>query len=51
MSDEPRFLNDVTVELVKHSASDTDVLWAARVSTAGEQSLEEVGKDPSGPRV
>ncbi|MGJ6965313.1 FAD-dependent thymidylate synthase [Streptosporangium sp. G11] len=43
---EARFLDDVTVELVKHSASDTDVLWAARVSTAGEQSLEEVGKDP-----
>ncbi|WP_343952341.1 FAD-dependent thymidylate synthase [Nonomuraea longicatena] len=41
-----RFLDDVTVELVKHSASDTDVLWAARVSTAGEQSLEEVGTDP-----
>ncbi|WP_240796710.1 FAD-dependent thymidylate synthase [Streptomyces sp. RFCAC02] len=36
----------MTVELVKHSASDTDVLWAARVSTAGEQSLEEIGKDP-----
>ncbi|GAA0938857.1 FAD-dependent thymidylate synthase [Nonomuraea longicatena] len=36
----------MTVELVKHSASDTDVLWAARVSTAGEQSLEEVGTDP-----
>ncbi len=43
---EARFLGDVTVELVKHSASDTDVLWAARVSTAGEQSLEEIGKDP-----
>ena len=41
-----RFLDDVTVELVKHSASDNDVLWAARVSTAGEQSLEELGKDP-----
>ncbi|NRQ31163.1 FAD-dependent thymidylate synthase [Nonomuraea sp. NN258] len=41
-----RFLDDVTVELVKHSASDTDVLWAARVSTAGEQSLEELEKDP-----
>ncbi|WP_218038881.1 FAD-dependent thymidylate synthase, partial [Acrocarpospora pleiomorpha] len=38
--------SDVTVELVKHSASDSDVLWAARVSTAGEQSLEEVHKDP-----
>jgi thymidylate synthase (FAD) len=44
---ETRFLDDVTVELVKHSASDSDVLWAARVSTAGEKSLEEVGKDPA----
>ena len=41
-----RFRDDVTVELVKHSASDSDVLWAARVSTAGEQSLEELTKDP-----
>ncbi|MFD2622573.1 FAD-dependent thymidylate synthase [Streptomyces chumphonensis] len=36
----------MTVELVKHSAADTDVLWAARVSTAGEQSLDELDKDP-----
>ncbi|UGY95255.1 FAD-dependent thymidylate synthase [Streptomyces gobiensis] len=36
----------MTVELVKHSAADTDVLWAARVSTAGEQSLDELHKDP-----
>ncbi|GHE44530.1 flavin-dependent thymidylate synthase [Streptosporangium violaceochromogenes] len=43
---QPRFLDDVAVELVKHSASDSDVLWAARVSTAGEQSLEEIHKDP-----
>ncbi|MBQ0984356.1 FAD-dependent thymidylate synthase [Streptomyces sp. F63] len=43
---EPSFRSDVTVELVKHSASDTDVLWAARVSTAGEQSLDELRKDP-----
>ncbi|MEV6790395.1 FAD-dependent thymidylate synthase [Streptomyces sp. NPDC051320] len=42
----PSFRSDVTVELVKHSASDSDVLWAARVSTAGEQSLEELQKDP-----
>ncbi|MFD0889224.1 FAD-dependent thymidylate synthase [Streptosporangium algeriense] len=42
----PRFLDDVTVELVKHSASDSDVLWAARVSTVGEQSIEEIRKDP-----
>lgn len=38
--------NDVTVELVKHTASDADVLFAARVSTLGEQSLDELGKDP-----
>ncbi|GLP72754.1 thymidylate synthase (FAD) [Streptomyces sp. SAI-126] len=38
--------NDVTVELVKSSASDSDVLFAARVSTLGEQSLDELQKDP-----
>ena len=43
---EPVFLNDVTVELVKASASDADVIWAARVSTSGETSLDEIGKDP-----
>jgi thymidylate synthase (FAD) len=43
---EPIFLDDVTVELVKHSASDADVIWAARVSTSGETSLDEIGKDP-----
>jgi thymidylate synthase (FAD) len=37
---------DVTVELVKHSAADSDVLFAARVSTLGEQSLDELQKDP-----
>ncbi|WP_328667677.1 FAD-dependent thymidylate synthase [Streptomyces sp. NBC_00322] len=42
----PNFRSDVTVELVKHTAGDSDVLWAARVSTAGEQSLEELQKDP-----
>ncbi|KWW99730.1 FAD-dependent thymidylate synthase [Carbonactinospora thermoautotrophica] len=47
--DEPtevEFRSDVTVELVKHAASDADVIWAARVSTAGEKSLEEIRKDP-----
>jgi thymidylate synthase (FAD) len=44
---EVRFRSDVTVELVKSSASDADVLFAARVSTAGEKSLEEVGTDAS----
>ena len=40
-----RFRSDMTVELVKHSASDNDVLWAARVSTKGEQSIDEAGAD------
>ncbi|GAA2817036.1 FAD-dependent thymidylate synthase [Streptomyces showdoensis] len=40
------FRSDVTVDLVKSAAGDSDVLWAARVSTAGEQSLEELQKDP-----
>ena len=31
------FRSDMTVELVKHAASDADVIWAARVSTKGEQ--------------
>jgi thymidylate synthase (FAD) len=39
------FRDDVTVELVKSSASDADVIWAARVSTAGETSLDELNKD------
>ena len=47
MSQEVVFRDDVTVELVKSSASDADVIWAARVSTAGEQSLEEIGEDPA----
>jgi thymidylate synthase (FAD) len=40
------FRSDVTVELVRASARDSDVLFAARVSTKGEQSLEDVGADP-----
>jgi thymidylate synthase (FAD) len=43
---ELQFRSDMTVELVKHSAADTDVIWAARVSTAGEQSVDEAHKDP-----
>ena len=46
-SAELRFRDDMTVELVKSSASDSDVIWAARVSTAGENSLEAVGSDAS----
>jgi len=40
------FRDDVTVELVKSSASDADVIWAARVSTAGEQSIDSLNDDP-----
>ena len=45
-SDQVRFRSDMTVELVKHAASDADVIWAARVSTKGEQSLDEIDADP-----
>lgn len=37
---EIEFRSDVTVEIVRSSASDSDVLFAARVSTQGEQTLE-----------
>ena len=42
------FRSDMTVELVKANASDSDVLFAARVSTKGESSLDDVGADASG---
>ena len=47
MAEEVIFRDDVSVELIKASASDADVIWAARVSTAGEQSLDEIGEDPA----
>ena len=49
MSEHPSiiFRDDVSVELIKASASDADVIWAARVSTAGEQSVDEIGEDPA----
>ena len=40
MPAETEFRSDVTVELVRSSASDADVLFAARVSTQGEKTLE-----------
>jgi len=43
---EIQFRSDVTVELVKASASDADVVFAARVSTLGENSLVDVNADP-----
>jgi thymidylate synthase (FAD) len=42
---EPVFRSDITVELVRASAQDADVVFAARVSTQGEQSLEGVDED------
>ena len=39
-ADPVEFRSDVTVELVRSSAHDSDVLFAARVSTMGEQTLE-----------
>jgi len=45
VAEEIKFRSDVTVELVKESASDADVIWAARVSTKGDQSLEEIKED------
>ena len=40
------FRSDITVELVRSSASDSDVVFAARVSTVGELSLEDIDADP-----
>ncbi|MEK2495175.1 FAD-dependent thymidylate synthase [Kitasatospora purpeofusca] len=42
----PRFRGDITADLVRGAAADSDVIWAARVSTAGEQSLEALQQDP-----
>lgn len=43
-----RFRSDISVELVKASASDSDVVFAARVSTQGERALGAEGEDASG---
>ena len=42
-----KFRSDVTVELVRSAAEDSDVVWSARVSTAGEKSLEAQSEDPN----
>lgn len=44
------FRSDVTVELVKAAARDSDVIWAARVSTRGEQSLDDIDGDAEAAR-
>jgi thymidylate synthase (FAD) len=42
-----KFRSDVSVELVRSAAEDSDVVWSARVSTAGEKSLEAQSEDPN----
>ncbi len=42
---EPEFRSEMTVELVRSAARDADVLFAARVSTLGEQTLDVAGSD------
>ena len=42
-----KFIDAPEVELVKHAASDADVIWAARVSTKGNQSLADLEADPA----
>ena len=42
---EIEFRSDVTVELVRSSARDADVVFAARVSTVGESSVEDIDAD------
>jgi thymidylate synthase (FAD) len=37
-----RFRSDVTVQLVRSAARDADVIFAARVSTSGEQDVDEI---------
>jgi thymidylate synthase (FAD) len=41
------FRSDMTVELVRSNAADSDVLFAARVSTQGEQTLESAAAGTS----
>jgi thymidylate synthase (FAD) len=40
------FRSDISVELVRAAARDSDVVWAARVSTAGEASIDARDEDP-----
>jgi thymidylate synthase (FAD) len=47
MLTELKFSSDVVVELVKHSASDDDVAFAARVSTMGERAQSQIGAEDS----
>ena len=42
-----QFRSDMDVQLVRSQAADSDVLFAARVSTQGENSLDELEADPA----
>jgi len=44
------FRSEMTVELIRAAASDADVIFGAKVSTKGEQSLADVGADPASSR-
>jgi thymidylate synthase (FAD) len=44
-AEEITFRSDMTVELVRGNAADADVVFAARVSTQGEQTLAKVDDD------
>ena len=41
-----RFRSEMSVELIKYSAADSDVVWAARVSTAASNRPASFQKDP-----
>ena len=43
-----QFRSDMTVELVRANAQDSDVLFAARVSTQGEKTLEAAASGADG---
>jgi len=45
-ADETSFRSDVTAQLVRSSARDADVVFAARVSTSGEQDIAAIDADP-----
>lgn len=44
----PTYRSDVSVTLVRAAAQDEDVVWAARVSTQGDESIAAVGQDAEG---
>lgn len=48
MTEATVFRSDVTVELVRAQASDHDVLYSARVSTIGEQTLDQAEESEAG---